>query len=245
MATFTASDELRGAEFVGADLQDSWFRQSKLRAVRMRGADLTGADIDGDIDGVRVNGIEIAPLVEAELDRRYPERAALRARDAASMRSGWAGLEAMWAPTMTRAVARPRGTVDVSVDGEWSFAQTLRHLVFATDVWLGASILGRADAFHPIGVPFSGWRDQAAGAGIDVDAAPSFEAVLQVRAERVGQVREFLATVSDETLGEQRASSVFTGGAPFPVSLCLWIIMNEEWHHHRYAVRDLDAILKD
>ena len=43
-------------------------------------------------------------------------------------------------------------------------------------------------------------------------------------------------------LGEQRESSAFTRRAPFPVSRCLWIIMNEEWHHHRYAVRDLDAI---
>ena len=242
MATFTSSDALRGAEFIGADLQDCWFRASNLRGVRVRGVDLTGAEIDGDIDGVRVNGIEIAPLVEAELDRRYPERAALRARDAASMRSGWAGLEAMWAPTMERVATLPPETVDVSVDGEWSFAQTLRHLVFATDVWLGASILGRPDAFHPIAVPFSGWRAKAAGVGIDVDAAPSYAEVLQVRAERVGMVREFLATVSDETLGEQRESSVFTGGAPFRVSLCLWIIANEEWHHHRYAVRDLDAI---
>jgi hypothetical protein len=242
MATFTSSDELRNAEFVGVDLQDSWFRQSNLRAVRMRGADLTGAEIDGDIDRVRVNGIDIAPLVEAELDRRYPERAALRARDGGSMRSGWAGLEAMWVPTMQRAAALPPGTVDVSVDDEWSFAQTLRHLVFATDVWLGASILGRADAFHPIGMPFSGWRERARSVGIDVDAAPSYEHVLQVRDERAGRVREFLATVSDETLREQRESSVFTGRAPFSVGQCLWIIMNEEWHHHRYAVRDLDAI---
>ncbi|MGH8979008.1 MAG: DinB family protein [Acidimicrobiia bacterium] len=242
MVTFTSSDDLSNAEFVGVDLQHSWFRQSSLRAVRIRGADLTGAEIDGDIDGVRVNGIEIAPLVEAELDRRYPERAALRARDAGSMRSGWAGLEAMWTPTLERAAALPPETVGVSVDGEWSFAQTLRHLVFATDVWLGASVQGRADAFHPIGVPYSGWRARATDVGIDLDAAPSYEQVLQVRAERVALVREFLATVSDETLSEQRESSVFTGGAPFPVRQSLWIIMNEEWHHHRYAVRDLDAI---
>ena len=32
MVTFTASDELRGAEFVGADLRDAWFRQSNLAA---------------------------------------------------------------------------------------------------------------------------------------------------------------------------------------------------------------------
>lgn len=30
----------------------------------------------------------------------------------------------------------PEGAVDVSIDGEWSFAQTLRHLAFAADTWL-------------------------------------------------------------------------------------------------------------
>jgi hypothetical protein len=200
MAIFTSSDQLRGAEFVGADLQDSWFRESNLRRVRIRGADLTGADIDGDVDGVRVNGIEIAPLGEAELDRRYPERAALRARDAASLRAGWAGLEAIWAPTMERAAARPPGTVDVSVDDEWSFAQTLRHLVFATDVWLGAPILGRPDAFHPIGVPFSGLR-QGSKCRHRRGRRPRMRRCCR-RAERVALVAT--ATVSDETLGEQR-----------------------------------------
>jgi uncharacterized damage-inducible protein DinB len=147
----------------------------------------------------------------------------------------------MWAPTMERVAAMPPGTVDVSVDGEWSFAQTLRHLVFATDAWLGSAILGKPDAYHPIGVPFSGWREQAAGV-VDLDAKPSYQEVLKVRAERVGMVRDFLATLTDERLGEQRDSPVFVLTPQFPLMQCLWIIMNEEWHHHRYAVRDLDAI---
>jgi hypothetical protein len=33
-----------------------------------------------------------------------------------------------------------------------------------------------------------------------------------------------------------------SAGDAFPLGQCLWIIMNEEWHHHRFAVRDLDAI---
>jgi uncharacterized protein YjbI with pentapeptide repeats len=81
MLTFTEADDLAGAEFVGADLRGAWFRESDLSGVRIRGADLTGAELDGEIDGLRINGVEVAPLVEAELDRRYPERAALRARD--------------------------------------------------------------------------------------------------------------------------------------------------------------------
>jgi DinB superfamily/Pentapeptide repeats (8 copies) len=241
MVTFTEADDLAGAEFVGADLRGAWFRESDLSGVRIRGADLTGAELDGEIDGLRVNGVEVAPLVEAQLDRRYPERAALRARDADSMRAGWVRLEAMWAPTMERVAAMPLRTVDVSVDGEWSFAQTLRHLVFATDAWLGSAILGEPDSYHPIGVPFSGWREQAAGL-VDLDATPSFQEVLRVRAERVGMVRDFLATMTDERLGEQRDSPVFVRAPHVPLGQCLRIIMIEEWHHHRYAVRDLDAI---
>jgi hypothetical protein len=42
----------------------------------------------------------------------------------------------------------PSGTVDVSVDGEWSFAQTLRHLILATDMWLGKAILEIEQPFH-------------------------------------------------------------------------------------------------
>jgi hypothetical protein len=241
VVSFTGADDLAGAEFVGADLHGAWFRESDLRGVRVRGADLTGAELDGDIEGLRVNGVEVAPLVEAELDRRHPERAALRARDAASLRAGWAGLEAMWAPTMERVAGMPPGTVDVSVDGEWSFAETLRHLVFATDVWLGSAILGKPDAYHPIAVPYSGWREQAAGV-LDLDATPSYQEVLRVRAERVAMVRDFLADLSDERLVERRDGPVFIPSMQFPLRECLWIIMNEEWHHHRYATRDLDAL---
>ena len=241
MARFTGADDLAGAEFVGTDLRGAWFRESDLGGVRIRGADLTGAEIDGDIDGLRINGVEVAPLVEAELDRRFPERAALRAGDADALRAGWAGLEAMWAPTMERVAAMPPGTVDVSVDGEWSFAQTLRHLVFATDVWLGATILGRQHALHPIGVPFPGWREQVASA-VDLDATPPYESVVEVRAERVAMVRDFLATLTDDRLGEQCDTPPFVRTRQVPVDQCLWIVMNEEWHHHRYALRDLDAI---
>jgi hypothetical protein len=235
------ADELSGVEFVERDFDGAWFRRCDLRGVHIRGSDLSNAELDGDIDGMTIHGVEVAPLVEAELDRRHPERAALRAKDADSLRSGWAGLEAMWAPTMDRVTTMPAGTVDISVDGEWSFAETLRHLVFATDAWVGQAILGKPDAYHPIGMPFSSWRDEAAGV-VDLHAAPPYEEVLAVRAERVGMVREFLATLGDEHLGEPRKGPVFVlSGRQFPISECLWVMMNEEWHHHRYAVRDLDA----
>jgi hypothetical protein len=233
-------------ETVGADLRGAWFRECDLSGAHIRGSFLHDVEIDGDIEGLRVNGVEVAPLVEAELDRRHPERVALRAVTADERRAGWATLEAMWAPTMARVAAMPPGTVDVSVDGEWSFADTLRHLVCATDAWLGTSILGlpAAEAHHPMGLPYSQWEATPALAGLfDVAHRPPYDEVLQVRAERVAMVRDFLATVTDDQLDEPRPLPTFIpGDAPQTVGRCLRVLASEEWHHHRFAVRDLDAI---
>ena len=143
--TFARSDDLRGAEFVSADLRGARFVGADLSGVVMRGVDVQAADIDSPwlFDGdsfLRVNGVDVIPLVEAELNRRFPGRADRRAKHPEGLRAAWTTLERTWAATLERVAAMPAGTVDVSVAGEWSFAQTLRHLIFATDVWLGRAI---------------------------------------------------------------------------------------------------------
>lgn len=232
---------LRGADIRDADFREAWFREPDLENAHIRGADLTSAEIDGEIEGMSVNGVEIAPLIEAELDRRHPERVVLRAHDADAFRTGWAGLETMWQQTMDRVAAMPAGTSDMSVSGEWSFAETLRHLVFATDVWLNDGILRETESYHPAGVPFSGWRDRAGEVGIDVEARPPYDEVVQIRAGRVAAVRDFLGSLTDDVLDEEDRRPHFVS-QDFSVRTCLWIVANEEWQHHRYAVRDLDAI---
>jgi Pentapeptide repeats (8 copies) len=140
VATFSGSDDLQGAEFVDADLRGARFRRADLSGVVMRAVDVREADIDapwlfkGD-SFLRVNGVDVIPLIEAELNRRFPGRASRRAMDPDGLRAAWAALERTWAATIERVAAMPAGTVDVSVGGEWSFAQTLRYLVVATDVW--------------------------------------------------------------------------------------------------------------
>jgi hypothetical protein len=237
MTTFTESDELQGAEFRGVNLRGARFVESDLSGVVMRGIEAAQVDIDAPWlphgGFLRVNGIDVTAYVEAELDKRFPGRELRGAADPEGLREAYAAVEGAWAATLERAAAMPAGSVDVSVDGEWSFAQTLRHLVQATDIWLGKAALELDDPFHPLGLSYL-----ADPRGEDT---PPYSAVLAVRAERVATVRDFLATVTPEQLDETRKNPHHPE-EPETVRSCLHVILEEEWEHHRFAVRDLDAL---
>jgi DinB family protein/pentapeptide repeat protein len=244
-ARFTQSDDLQGAEFVNADLRGARFRGSDLSGVVMRAVDVSGADVDApwlfEGGSLVVNGVDVIPFVEAELNRRFPGRGDRHAGDPAGLRAAWAALERTWAGTLERVAAMPAGTVDVSVGGEWSFAQTLRHLVMATDAWLGRSILGIERPFHPIGQPNAEYETDGNDMSIFATVTPSYAEVLEVRAGRAAMVRDFLATVTSDELAGTRKNPWDPEYQETTLS-CLHVILEEEWEHHRYAVRDLEAI---
>ena len=246
MATFSGT-ELRGAEFVDASLRGARFVRSDLTGVVMRGVAVHGLDIDApwlleDGDGVlRVNGVDVAPLVDAELNRRFPGRAERHAADTDGLRAAWAAVERTWAATLARVVAMPEGTVDVQVDGEWSFSQTLRHLVMATDVWLRGAILGIERPYHPLGQPNAEYASDGYDTSMFETRTPSYGEVLDVRAGRVAMVRDFLASVTADELAVPRANPWSPEKSETTLS-CVHTILEEEWEHHRYAVRDLDTI---
>jgi hypothetical protein len=237
--------DLTGARFRKTHLNDARFRMVDLSGVVMRDVSLSGAAIDGgEIDGLQIDGVEVAPLIEAELRRREPARAWRDATDPAGLRAAWGALERSWAASYDRVAALPAGTVDISVEEEWSFAQTLRHLVFATDAWLGA-ILGDDRPFHPWGMPFTDITEfvgSAADIGIDMGATPSYAEVLDLRADRVARVREFLTELSPERLSDEVDGPVWERAERLSVFRCLRVILNEECEHHRFADRDLDLI---
>ncbi len=246
MATFTRSDDLQGAEFRKVDLRGARFVRADLSGVVMRGVDVQGAEIDApwlfDGDGVLlVNGVNVIPLVDAELNRRFPGRAERCATDPEGLRAAWAALERIWGGTLERVAAMPAGTVDVSVAGEWTFVQTLRHLVLATDMWLGRAVLGIEQPFHPLGLLDAGSGDSGMDVSIFTTSAPSYDEVLEARAGRVALVRDFLAGVTADELAAARKNPHAPDYQETVLS-CLHTILDEDWEHHRYAVRDLDAI---
>jgi hypothetical protein len=81
-------DDLSGAELRGVRLRGARFRGVDLSDAQMRGVWLAGADIDGDLEDMRIWGIEVRPLLEAELDRRHPERTVFHATEPADLLTG-------------------------------------------------------------------------------------------------------------------------------------------------------------
>jgi DinB superfamily/Pentapeptide repeats (8 copies) len=250
---FNADNDLQGARFTNVKLQEARFdrvdlggarfRSSNVSGVVMRAVEVDRSEIDAPwlYDGsFMVNDVDVVPLVDAELNRRFPGRSERRATDPDGLRAAWAAVQTAWEAILLRVATMPAGTTDISVDDEWSFTQTLRHLVLATDMWLGRAVLEIERPFHPIGRGV-GAPDDGADTSISASAAPSYAEVLEVRAGRVAMVTDFLATVTAEDLAGTRSNP----GAPEwqeTVLSCLHTILEEEWEHQRYAVRDLDRI---
>jgi hypothetical protein len=237
------SPDVRGKRLDDADFSGARLHSPNLEGTRITDGWLRNADISGYIDGLRINGVDVAPLVEAELDRRFPERVKLRAVDPQSLAEAWAMIEEVWHTTVARARTLPAALLFERVDGEWSFVETLRHLVFATDAWLFRMVRHMARPYHPWGLAGSFLTDPAR-LGIDPAAHPSLDEVLRVRRERMDAVQETIAALTREEL-ERVCVPPDAPGHPteaHSVLACLHVILDEEWEHSRYANRDLDLL---
>lgn len=249
-----ASSEPAGRSFRDADLSGARFHIVDLSGARISQADLTGAVfrgvefvdvvIDGEVQNLVVNGVEVSGFVEAELDRRDPDRPKMRPTDADGFREAWDIVERRWAETVAHARQLDPELLHASVDGEYSFIQTLRHLTFATDTWISRVVFGDPRPWHPLGLPFDEMRPHP-DVPWDREARPSLDEVLAVRADRMGLVRRVVDDLTDEEL-DRRTTPVEGPGWPpadaYEVRRCLLIVLNEEYHHRRFAERDLAAL---
>ena len=221
---------LHGPNFENTVITDGWF---------------LNADFSGDVGGLRVNGVEVLPLIEAELNRRWPGRASLRATDPKVLTQAWSMLEGIWLSTISRAGALPETWLHERVNEEWSFLETLRHLIMATDCWHGRMIKGEPHPYHAWGLagPF---LNDPESLGLDLSATPTLDEVLAVRQGRFADVGMTIASLSMSDL-ERVCHPPSTPGhpqVPHTVLHCLHVILNEEWEHNRYANRDLDVLVE-
>ena len=236
----------RGTRFTGADFSGAAFRDCDLRGVKIVDSWLVDVDVSGLVERFVVNDVDVTAFVEGELDRRHPERVQLRqVQTVDDHRAMWDTVERLWADTVSRARRLPERARHERVDDEWSLVETLRHLVFVTDAWARRTVLDEPTPYHRLGYPHASYPAADAGAlGIDLDARPSFDEVMEVRADRLAVIRRILDDVTDDELGRLCTRSPAPGypDEPRTVGRCLGVVMREECEHRRYAVRDLAVL---
>jgi uncharacterized damage-inducible protein DinB len=242
----TTTSDYRGVHFTGADFSGATFRDCDLRNVKIVDTWLVDVYISGLVDKFVVNDVDVTAFVEGELDRRHPERAQVREMQTADeYRAMWATVERLWSDTVAGAQRLPDEALQERVDDEWSFVETLRHLVCCTDGWASRTVLDEPMPYHRLGYTHSSYPPaDAAALGIDLEAQPSLDEVLEVRADRLGVVRRIVDGLTDDELERQCARTPFPG---YPdeqrtVGRCLRVVMREECEHRRYAVRDLAVL---
>lgn len=240
------SEEFRGKRFDVCDLRGCRFTDCDMTGVRIRDGWLVDVGVSGYLSNFTVNGVDVTDFVNAELDRRHPERVQLRAgEDADDVRSIWDTIERLWKGAVERASRLPAEALEERIDEEWSFSETLRHLVFITDAWASRTVLDEPMPYHRIGLPQSWYpADDAASLGIDLAARPDYAETLAVRADRMAVIRRVVDALSDEELGRRCRRSPAPG---YPdetrtVIECISVVMEEEIEHYRFADRDLAVL---
>jgi hypothetical protein len=147
------------------------------------------------------------------------------------VRDGWQVYDAAWEKVIERGVTEEQRYA--SVDGEWSFVQTIRHLVFAIDKWFTVPILG--GTFHPMGLPNSGSVDFG-WPGLDAASDPTFEAAVTAWRDRSAKMRDHLADIEPGTL---TGEVVVLENGVSAVHDCIGVVFEEHFEHLRYVERDL------
>ena len=239
----------RGVDFGAATFDDclmegARFKNVDLRGAKIRGSLLLDVEITGEVERLSVNGVDVTDYVEAELDRREPDRTKMHPTEVAGFREAWDILERRWAETFQRAGRLDPELLHERVDGEWSFIETQRHLVFATDAWIRRALLGDPSPWSPLDLPHDDMAD-IPEVPRDRSMRPSLDDVLELRRDRMATMRTVVDGLTDEQLAG-RTTPVTEPGYPesrdFAVSDVVGCILNEEWCHHQYATRDLAVL---
>lgn len=240
------SEAFRGARFDVCDLRDAKFTDCDLSGVTIRDGWLINVSISGHLDNVTLNDVDVTEFVSAELDRRHPERVQFRAvQTLDDIRGMWDTIERLWSGAVERAARLPADALTAQVNDEWSFEQTLRHLVFITDAWASRTVLDQANPYHRLGLPQSWYpRQDATALGIDVTARADYAEILDARVERMAVMRRIVDELTDETMSRQclRAPAPGYPDEVRTVIDCVGVVLDEEIEHYRFAVRDLAVL---
>jgi hypothetical protein len=120
------------------------------------------------------------------------------------------------------------------VNDEWSAIESLRHIVFVVDIWLGKLIRGEDDPFHAMGLPPH--FVQQPPPSIDPNADPTFDEACEAVRGRLEILRSYVDGLAPEEMSRgigTHAKNVAGG---------LGVIFDELLAHDSFINRDLNEI---
>ena len=241
-----AARSLRGTRLEGEDLRDLEIRDCRVDGLRIVDSIGGTVSVSGALGSVIVEDVDVGDHVRSVLDARHPGRRQVReARTPADFRAAWSLLRGRWEALLATLHEAPAGRAHASTRGEWSLAETLRHLRFVADALLGTAVLAETAPHHPWGLPPGGTPAEIIDdLELDLAATPSLAEVLEVRAARIHTLERELDALTEAELDR------ICDGTPGPgypereyvVRNCLRVLLTEEVEHLRYALRDLAVL---
>ena len=236
MAEVFERQDLSGAVFWGVKMAEARFRDTDFDKTSFFHTYWRNVEIDGEIHGLVVNGVDVTEFVNGN-DRWYPLRYQLSPSDAAGIRASWSELHDEWSRLLALVAQATPSVAEKSVNGEWSLLDTLRHLLFVMDKWFTLPILGGRN-FDPWGLP----NTESQGTewpGLGRMANPDFETVVRAREEQRNRFAAYIQTLDVDTL--PTSVDVLENGA-VPALMCFHVVLEEEFEHLRYMIRDLERL---
>ena len=193
------------AVFDDVNLGEATFRNVNLGGATIRNANLGDLQIeDANIRGLTVFGFRIDELIEAEMDRRDPERVRLRMADRFDLdcvREVLSRLDELRGDFITLLRATdPERLKTRPGSGEWSPYETLRHLVFAEDLYTNRWLLRNAEPWCRLGQRSAFLEGQTEYEAVGSQPSENLEEILAAWAAIHARLLDFVAGLSPADL---------------------------------------------
>ena len=230
--------------FVDDDLSGSEFREVVLNRSRFVGVVMQDAEIDGLVTNLVVNGVEVTGYVQAELDRLHPVRLLIRSDDPDDLREAWDDaarrLGGHARPARVPAVRDARTRPSTASGRRCRRCGTCCSSTTAGSLarCSAAGTRSTRGAWRP-----TSSRTRTRWASTPA-RTPALTEVVAARRERDDALTAFLASATPEELARQTTPPDDQGWPPQTgtVARCLRVVLDEEWAHHGFCVRDLDRL---
>jgi len=240
------NSDMSGVVFRNVNLARAEFDDVNLAEARIHNANLSNLTIeDAFIKGFTVSGFRIDQLIDAELDRRDPERVRLRMADCCDPECVRAVLQHLGEVRARFAEflrdADPRGLAVRPDPKQWSAVENLRHLIFAEDLYLNRWLLENDEPWCEHGLLPDFLANNPRYADVGGPPCEDIDALLAAWNAIHARMMAFVATVTTEDLQRSTSSIDFGQGI---VGKILQTLAQHDLEHIRQAEAAVNKLVQ-